>query len=83
MENGYVFQVEELRGYKADGTPVYYAEITGPALAEGGTDNRPKQPSSGKGVLCACSTLTEDDGQVCFWSESQADWVPMFSLASA
>lgn len=83
MENGYVFQVEELRGYKADGTPVYYAEITGPALAEGGTDNRPKQPSSGKGVFCACSMLTEDDGQVCFWSESQADWVPMFSLASA
>ncbi len=82
MENGYVFQVEELRGYKADGTPVYYAEITGPALVEGGTDNRPKKPSGGKGVLCACSILTEDDGQVCFWSESQSDWAPMFSLAS-
>ena len=82
MENGYVFQVEELRGYKADGTPVYYAEITGPALVEGGTDNRPKKPSGGKGVLCACSTLTEDDGQVSFWSESQSDWAPMFSLSS-
>lgn len=82
MENGYVFQVEELRGYKADGTPVYYAEITGPALAEGGTDNRPKQPSSGKGVLCACSILIEDDGQVLFWSDSESDWAPILKLAS-
>ena len=79
--NGYVFQVERLIGYKADGTPVFYAEITGPAKGDG-TDNRPKKPTGGDGVFCACSMLVEDDGKVYFWDVGDGDWSEMFSLAS-
>lgn len=79
--NGYVFQVERLIGYKSDGTPVFYAEITGPAKGDG-TDNRPKKPSKGDGVFCAVSLLCEDDGKVYVWSQNDADWAYMFTLAS-
>ncbi len=79
--NGYVFQVEKLIGYKADGTPVFYVEITGPAKGDG-TDNRPKKPSKGEGVFCAVSLLVEDDGKVYAWDLSAGDWAEWLSLAS-
>lgn len=80
-EYGYVFQVEKLIGYKADGIPVYYAEITGPA--KGDVDHRPKKPSKGEGTFCAVSMLIEESGQVCFWSTTSGDWAEIFSMASS
>lgn len=67
-DNEYRAIVERLFGYRADGTPVYYIEISGDS-----TVTRPTKWRGGD--ICDGSLANESDsGKVFNWNEKSGEW---------
>ena len=76
--NKYRYLVERLIGYLADGTELYYVELSGDSEVA-----IPTTSSNGLGAICDGSIcLQSDNGKTFFFNEDSGDWVEQFSFQS-
>lgn len=73
--NKYRYLVERLIGYLADGTELYYVELSGDSGVA-----IPTTSSNGQGAICDGSIcLQSDNGKMFFYNEADG-WVEQFSF---
>ena len=70
--NEYRYLVEEKKGYTADGTPLFYIEISGDS-----SWTKPTTASTGDAICDGSLCLESDTGTWFAWNEKTEDWAEL------